>query len=72
MYKGYNCVTFGYSIEFAWLTTHVNLFHLEGRRKKNTGQVTYQVMVMEVKTEKNEKEKTIGRSQIELSLNVSI
>lgn len=47
-----NCVTFVYSIEFAWLTTHVNLFHLGGRRKK-TGQVTYQVMVMEVKTEKS-------------------
>lgn len=30
-----NCVTFVYSIEFAWLTTHVNLFHLGGRRKKN-------------------------------------
>lgn len=71
MYKGYNCVTFVFSMEFAWLTTHVNLFHLGGRRKK-TGQVTYQVMVMEVKTEKSQKEKTIGRSQIELSLNVSI
>lgn len=40
--------------------------------EKKTGQVTYQVMVMEVKTEKSYKEKTIGRSQIELSLNVSI